>query len=131
MSYRKLIAAAALAFVVAASPDAFAFVRRDVTNPILTREQRANRFHSFDRNRDGSVTRSEWRSGSVAFARHDRNGDGVISAADRQATATGRFHTFDRNRDGVVTRSEWRGNTRSFNVHDRNDDGVLSGYELY
>lgn len=133
MNYRKTIAAAAFALVVAASPAAFGFVRYEPTNPIRTQAERANdqRYHLFDRNRDGVVTRSEWRSGPVAFARHDRNGDGVISAADRQTGKARRFHGLDRNRDGVVTRAEWRGNNRSFNVQDRNNDRVLSGAELY
>lgn len=137
MNYRKSIAAALLTLTVAASPAAFAFVRREPTNPIVTAEERARnpRYHLFDRNKDGVVTRSEWRSGEIAFQRHDRNKDGVITAADRPVTPTTartarRFHTHDRNRDGVVTRSEWRGNDRSFQVQDRNRDGVLSGTEL-
>jgi opacity protein-like surface antigen len=130
MDFRKSIAAAALAFAVTASPAAFAFVRHEVTNPILTPEQRASRTHLFDRNRDGVVTRSEWRSGQAAFERHDTNRDGVITAADKQTTSAKRFHGLDRNRDGIVSRSEWRGNTSSFRVQDRNRDGVLSGTEL-
>jgi Ca2+-binding EF-hand superfamily protein len=83
-------------------------------------------------NRDGMVSRGEWRGDATAFQRLDRNRDGVLSQADRTASSsnTNRFYGLDRNRDGVVTRSEWRGNNTSFRNQDRNRDGVLSGSEL-
>jgi Ca2+-binding EF-hand superfamily protein len=85
-----------------------------------------------DTNRDGRITRDEWRGSYDTFQQLDRNGDGVLSQADRgDRNRTGqRFNGLDRNGDGRVTRSEWRGNDTSFRQHDRNNDGVLSGNEL-
>ncbi|HEV2843474.1 MAG TPA: hypothetical protein VG477_01400, partial [Thermoanaerobaculia bacterium] len=36
------------------------------------------RFAGMDRNRDGQITRSEWRGNDRSFAQHDWNGDGVL-----------------------------------------------------
>lgn len=87
-----------------------------------------------DLNRDGRISRDEWRGDWNTFDRLDRNGDGVLSQADRQdrthSSGGNRFRGLDRNGDGMVTRSEWRGNDTSFRQHDRNNDGVLSGSEL-
>lgn len=79
MNFKKSIAAAALVVAASVSPAAFAFVRYEPTNPIV----QPVHFHQFDRNKDGVVTRSEWRSSQTAFTRHDRNHDGVITAADK------------------------------------------------
>lgn len=79
MDFRKSIAAAALVTAALATPSASAFVRYEPTNPIV----QPVRYHQWDRNKDGVVTRSEWRSSQTAFTRHDRNHDGVITAADR------------------------------------------------
>ena len=40
------------------------------------------RFHGLDRNRDGAITRAEWRGNDTSFRQHDRNRDGVISGAE-------------------------------------------------
>ena len=32
-----------------------------------------------DRNRDGVITRAEWRGNEVSFRQHDRNSDGVLA----------------------------------------------------
>lgn len=79
MNIRKALAAAALTVAASVSPAAFAFVRYEPTNPIV----QPVHYHLFDRNKDGVVTRGEWRSGQKAFERHDRNHDGVITAADK------------------------------------------------
>src|SRR5687767_10347988 len=61
------------------------------------------RRHGVDRNRDGVITRGEWRGNSQSFRVQDRNGDGVISASDRfVATRRSGLHGWDFNRDGVV-----------------------------
>ena len=79
MNFKTSIAAAAVVIAASASPAAFAFVRYEPTNPIV----QPVHFHPFDTNQAGVVTRSEWRAGQRAFDRHDRNHDGVITAADR------------------------------------------------
>lgn len=40
------------------------------------------RFHGLDRNRDGAITRAEWRGNDTSFRQHDRNRDGVIRGAE-------------------------------------------------
>lgn len=40
------------------------------------------RIGAMDRDRDGVVTRAEWRGSDEAFRRHDTNGDGVLSGAE-------------------------------------------------
>lgn len=84
-----------------------------------------------DRNRDGVITRSEWRGNSQSFRVQDRNRDGVLSGLDRVAYRPGTgIHQWDGNRDGVVSYREWRGHRGQFDVLDTNDDGVLTTWEL-
>ena len=40
------------------------------------------RFRGMDRNRDGIVTRREWRGNDQSFRVHDRNSDGVLSGSE-------------------------------------------------
>lgn len=40
------------------------------------------RHHGMDKNRDGVVTRGEWRGNDQSFRQHDSNGDGVLSGAE-------------------------------------------------
>lgn len=132
MDYRKTIAAAALAFVVAASPAVFAndalalFERADLNRDgVVTRAEadaiaRSTRANStmkrLDRNGDSAISRSEWDGDPRLFVRLDRNRDGVLSRLDThlRQRVRHRFHGLDRNRDGIVTRTEWNGNSRSF-----------------
>ena len=99
------------------------------------------RMRGMDRNRDGRITRSEWRGNDRAFERLDRNGDGVL--AGRELRANGRRRNGngrdrdtridsladDRNRDGVVSRREWRGDRDDFDRLDTNRDGYLTSSE--
>ncbi len=92
-----------------------------------------NRFRGMDRNRDGMVSRSEWRGNSRSFENQDWNNDGVLSGREVRANArrnrTGRAEAVDRNRNGVIERGEWRGNSREFNRLDRNRDGYITSAE--
>lgn len=94
-----------------------------------------------DRNRDGSVSRSEFiatRAGQ--FDRIDTNGDGGLSAAELAALAPGQaermairlgFGQFDTNRDGRLSRSEFdAGPTLAFDRVDADRDGVASAREI-
>jgi Ca2+-binding EF-hand superfamily protein len=92
------------------------------------------RFAGMDRNRDGRITRDEWRGSTNAFNRHDWNGDGVLSGIEvipgaRRPGNGGQQDEFDRldtNDDGRISLSEWAGDRTLFDRLDRNDDGFLS-----
>ena len=48
--------------------------------PVVASAQ--GRFHGLDRNRDGVITRAEWRGNDTSFRQHDSNRDGVINGAE-------------------------------------------------
>jgi len=100
------------------------------------------RFQEMDTNRDGVITRDEWRGSDRAFRNQDWNGDGVLSGDElrvgarrppRDVAGTSgrqdRFTALDTNGDGYISRSEWRGNGTVFNALDANGDGVLTRRE--
>lgn len=95
------------------------------------------RFIGMDTNRDGVVTRAEWRGSQRSFETHDWNGDGRLSGDEVRVGAewpedgnqnnwtTARFQEMDRNRDGRLVRSEWLYDVEDFVQVDSNDDGRL------
>ena len=104
------------------------------------------RFPEMDRNRDGVITRSEWRGSDQSFRVHDWNGDGILSgnevrtgavkpgsAADDAGIHDDREDTFenlDQNRNNQIERHEWHASADAFQWLDRNRDGVLSRREM-
>jgi Ca2+-binding EF-hand superfamily protein len=104
------------------------------------REAPETRVAAMDTDRDGVITRAEWRGTDEGFRQQDTNRDRVLSGDEVRAVAlqdppatqavAGRFAGMDTDRDGVITRAEWRGNTRAFRQQDTNRDGVLSGNEV-
>jgi Ca2+-binding EF-hand superfamily protein len=110
------------------------------------------RFQGMDSNRDGRVSRSEWRGSDDSFRQHDWNNDGVLSGEEVQVGAaravspdddydqaqrpqfrnwTERgFANLDRNRDGRVARNEWFYDREGFVRADRNGDGGLTREEF-
>jgi hypothetical protein len=52
------------------------------------------------------------------------------TAGAQSRVAAMRFKEMDRNGDGIVSAAEWRGSKRSFAVHDWNGDGRLAGDEV-
>jgi Ca2+-binding EF-hand superfamily protein len=110
------------------------------------------RFQSMDTNRDGAISRSEWRGSDQSFQRHDWNNDRVLSGNEvrigatrdfgeegddynqarpefRNWTARG-FANLDRNSDGRLARGEWFYAREDFIRADRNADNVLTRDEF-
>jgi hypothetical protein len=104
------------------------------------------RFAEMDENRDGVITRAEWRGSARSFASHDWNGDGRLSGEEVRigaawptargrglgsVTATNdwtetRFRQLDRNGDARISLGEWRYEHEDFFRVDRNGDNILT-----
>jgi Ca2+-binding EF-hand superfamily protein len=95
----------------------------------------------FDADKDGRVTREEWKGRPEIFARLDTNKDGAITkdeieqAVQRMGRWRGRggdavLRRWDTNKDGSISREEWRLDKAFFDRFDRNKDGVLRADEL-
>jgi Ca2+-binding EF-hand superfamily protein len=107
-------------------------------------ERRQEPFDRLDVNRDGVITREEWRGSDEAFTRRDVNRDGVLSGneiwrsgaanwrsrAGRDNALTQTFRRADVNRDGILSREEWASGPQSFNRVDVNQDGVITEPEF-
>jgi Ca2+-binding EF-hand superfamily protein len=92
-------------------------------------------FANVDANRDGRVTRDEWRHDVESFRRADQNGDEVLSRAeflngDTDVDREDRFDYLDADNNGRIERGEWHSSQDSFRWLDRNRDGVLSRDEV-
>lgn len=105
----------------------------ELEDVMLHPKTREDRLHKQDADGDGVISRAEFAGDDAAFARLDRNHDGVLSDADSKrpthepgAGAEARFKQMDINGDGQLTRDEWRGTERTFNAKDKNADGVLT-----
>lgn len=106
--------------------------------PATLAAQQSTRYRGMDRNRDGVITRAEWRGNEQSFRQHDRNSDGVLSADEIRAAGAdlgdydgiglvGDFGLVDLDGNGHVTSQEWR---RAFTQLDDNRDGSLTPDEL-
>ena len=106
------------------------------------------RYQAMDSDRDGIITRSEWRGTDRAFRNEDWNGDGVLSGDEVTLGArpqnwsqdwnrdgrvdnldnqiAQRYRGYDMNSDNRVGRSEWPGDARLFAHLDTNRDGYLT-----
>ena len=118
----------------------------------LEQQQAQMRFQAMDANRDGRISRAEWRGSDQSFRRHDWNADGVLSGDEVRAGASRQwgeeddfdqtrrpefrnwtergFTNLDRNRDGQVQRTEWFYDREGFIRADRNGDGLLTRAEF-
>jgi Ca2+-binding EF-hand superfamily protein len=136
---RFLIATAALL--------SFAAVAQNSAIAADDQRQATIRFQAMDTNRDGVITREEWRGSARSFAVHDWNGDGRLAGNEVRIGATwpnraggppedfndwsqARFTWLDANRDSRVTRAEWRYDREDFFRVDRNGDGVITWREF-
>jgi hypothetical protein len=101
-----------------------------------TAAQDRARFRGMDRNRDGVISRDEWRGDDQSFREHDRNGDGVLTPEElrqavgttgRSATVVPDFSAVDRDGNGEITAQEWMA---VFSQLDTNRDGLITQDEL-
>ncbi len=96
------------------------------------------RVRAMDENRDGVVTRSEWRGALAEFRQRDTNRDGVLSGTELRADAdapldpvpAARFEELDSNRNGVITANEWPRSEGAFRNLDQDGDGVITRAEF-
>jgi Ca2+-binding EF-hand superfamily protein len=92
-------------------------------------------FSNVDHNGDGLITLNEWHYELETFRRVDRNRDSSLSRTEFLATAgdddrDDRFEYLDVNANGRIELNEWHGGLEAFDSLDRNDDGVLSRAEV-
>lgn len=111
------------------------------------------RFAAMDTDRDGAISREEWKGTPRAFQNHDWNGDGQLSGQEvaigpqrntnfeeadhmpnryeRYVTWTqAGFNNLDHNRDRKITANEWHYDTETFRRVDRNRDGAMDQAEF-
>jgi len=94
----------------------------------------ARELKKMDANRDGQITRDEWKGRPRAFSWLDQNNDGAISREEARAAGrergNRRLKRMDANHDGQIARGEWSGNPDAFSKLDANNDRVITKDEL-
>jgi Ca2+-binding EF-hand superfamily protein len=93
------------------------------------------RLAAMDANKDGRISRDEFRGPAPLFDRLDADKDGMLSGKEMRPRAGSRTRpgaatsprrgAIDRDGDGKVTRDEFRGPATLFDRLDSNGDGIL------
>ena len=139
MTIKEIMLAAGFVAVLVTAADAQRAQQR--SRPEIEAEREQARFRAMDADKDGVITRSEWRGNARAFDRFDINHDGVLSGAEIWIPGTVNqtgvecelltlFHRADANNDGRLGRNEWWGDAATFARVDRDRDGVLTPAEF-
>jgi len=88
----------------------------------------------FDANKDGKITKDEFKAKAPAFDRMDANKDGKVTKAEVEALPAAQKHPgasnfisrFDADGNGEVTRDEWNAKRAgAFDKADKNHDGAI------
>src|SRR5215203_5091384 len=121
--------------------------------PVTVGAQAQKRFGAMDTNRDGIISKAEWKGNDRSFANHDWNGDGQLSGAEVRVGAQrdtnweeadhvpnryeryvswtqAGFNNLDHNRDRRIAANEWHYDVETFRRVDRNRDGSLDQTEF-
>lgn len=91
-------------------------------------------FEELDLNKDGIISKTEWRGNLDFFYRLDDNGDKVLTRvefSDREDERLDAFDKLDKNHDGVISRGEWKIDRTQFDRIDDNRDGSISRAEFF
>jgi hypothetical protein len=139
MTIKEIMLAAGFVAVLVTAADAQRAQQR--SRPEIEAEREQARFRAMDVDKDGVITRHEWRGNARAFDRFDINHDGVLSGAEIWIPGTVNqtgverelltlFHRADANNDGRLGRNEWWGDAATFARVDRDRDGVLTPAEF-
>jgi hypothetical protein len=122
-----------------------------VSTPVVTTAEAQvsrMRFQAMDTDKDGRISRQEWRGSARSFEVHDWNGDGVLSGNEVRTGARralpeetadhnpsrwetnlnwtrSNFTNLDHNRDGRLTANEWHFDLETFRRVDRNRDNAI------
>jgi Ca2+-binding EF-hand superfamily protein len=127
MNSRNFITAAALTLLTAA-PAALGETQKAKADPTAAVDKW---FAQYDKDRDGRLTRKEFRLGRSYFTALDLDADGILTPDEAKKAITQQpaevdAWALDADKDGFVTRREWTGDQAGFDKLDRDNDGVIS-----